>query len=117
MKQISNLGNHPDPAKQTSRVAKLKNEAADAGTFLKIQVGNSDCWRDNQLDAKYRKSVRKVDSLSKKHDAANEYAIKILRSQLRERTEKVKQALTIVQTAEAAKFEHLQQVRACWLRH
>lgn len=31
MKQISSLGNHPDPAKQTSKVAKLKIEAADAG--------------------------------------------------------------------------------------
>lgn len=48
----------------------------------------------------YRKVVRKLDTLTKKQRAANEFAIKSLQTQLLEKSTLVKQVLEHVLTAE-----------------
>ncbi|KAI8080000.1 uncharacterized protein BX664DRAFT_342035 [Halteromyces radiatus] len=67
--------NHvPDPAKQNLRLAKLKVEM-------------------NEADLTYRRIIRKLDNLTKKQQAANDYAIKALQTQLLEKSNVVKQAM------------------------
>ncbi|KAI9316291.1 hypothetical protein BX666DRAFT_1949194 [Dichotomocladium elegans] len=85
MKQFNMGSHHADPARQNARMAKLKVEVVDA-------------------DKDYRKAVRKLDNLNKRHAAANEYAIKTMQNQIAEKAQIVKEVLDLILEEEGARW-------------
>ncbi|KAG0168347.1 casein kinase I [Apophysomyces sp. BC1034] len=90
MNKFSYLAHHNDHSRHNVRIAKLKVEAHEA-------------------DVEYRKVVRRLDLLSKKHKAANEYSFNALQSQLLEKSSVMKEALNVVLSAELKHIKHTQE--------
>ncbi|CAO3632951.1 unnamed protein product [Cunninghamella echinulata] len=87
MKQFHMNHNFVEPSKQNVRLAKLKVEM-------------------NEADVKYRKIVRKLDNLTRKQQMANENAIRVLQTQLYEKSQCTKQTLDQVLSGEFQYNQH-----------
>ncbi|KAF7728282.1 hypothetical protein EC973_006456 [Apophysomyces ossiformis] len=90
MNKFSYLTHHHDHSRHNVRVAKLKVEAHEA-------------------DVHYRKVIRRLDLLNKKHKAANEYSLSALQSQLLEKSSVMKEVLNVMLSIELKQIKRTQE--------